>query len=116
MDCMLAHPLCSGGETRKHLGVPEVIKTDCGFVVDEMCSLTILLYSLAYPCTLKHVRLVFGLLSPSCISETSNFMLHSKWGFLLKLDINRIVHLLPAWVCRSRSCFRCSDDSRVGLR
>ena len=44
MDCVLAHPLCSGGETRKHLGVPGVNKTDCGFVVDGMCALTILLY------------------------------------------------------------------------
>ena len=97
MDCMLAHPLCSGGETRKHLGLTGVTKTDCGFVVDGMCALIILLCSLAYPCTLKHVRLVFGL-SPSRITETSNFMLHlvhSKWGFLLKLDIDRIVHLLP---------------------
>ena len=79
------------------LGVPGVIKTDCGFVVDGLCALTILLYRLAYPCTLKHVRLVFGL-SPSRISETFNFMLHwvhCKWGFLLKLDIDRIVHLLP---------------------
>ena len=45
------------------LGVPGVIKTDCGFVVDGMCALTILLYS-----TLKHVRLVFGL-SPLRISK-----------------------------------------------
>ena len=50
------------------LGVPGVIKTGCGSVVDGMCGLTILLYSLAYPCTLKHVRLVFGL-SPLRISE-----------------------------------------------
>ncbi|CAN0305241.1 unnamed protein product, partial [Ascophyllum nodosum] len=71
MDCMLAHPLCSGGETRKHLGLTGATKTDCGFVVDGMCALTILLCSLAYPCTLKHVRLVFGL-SPSRITETSN--------------------------------------------
>ena len=79
------------------LGVPGVIKTDCGFIVDGMCALTILLYRLAYPCTLKHVRLVFGL-SPSRISEIFNFMLHwvhSKWGFLLKLDIDLIVHLMP---------------------
>ena len=50
------------------LEVPGVIKSDCGFIVDVMCALTILLYRLAYPCTLKHVRLVFGL-SPSRISE-----------------------------------------------
>ncbi|CAM9968430.1 unnamed protein product [Ascophyllum nodosum] len=79
------------------LDTPHFIKTDCGFVVDGLCALTILLYRLAYPCTLKHVRQVFGL-SPSRISETFNFMLHwvhCKWGFLLKLDIDRIVHLLP---------------------
>ena len=50
------------------LGVPGVIETGCGFVVDGMCVLTILLFRLTYPCTLKHVRLVFGL-SSSRISE-----------------------------------------------
>ena len=81
------------------LGVPGVIKTDCGFVVDGMCALTISFYRPAYPCTLKHVRLVFGL-SPSRISETFNFMLHwlhSTWGFLLKMDVDRIVHMFPAF-------------------
>ena len=79
------------------LGVPKVVKTDCGFVVDGVCALTVLLYRLANPGTLNHLRLVFGL-SASRISETFKFMLHwvnSKWGHLLKLDIDRIVHLLP---------------------
>ena len=47
---------------------------------------------------MKHARLVFGL-SPLRVSKTFNFFMlqwvYSKWGFLLKLDIDRIVHLLP---------------------
>ena len=64
------------------MGVPGVIKTDCGFVVDGMCALTILLYRLAYPCTLKHVRLVFGP-SPSRISEA--YQVHGDAAYGLTL-------------------------------
>ena len=68
LDCW--HALyVQGVRLANMLGVPGVIKTDCGFVVDEMCAFDILLYRLAYPCTLKHVRIVFGL-SSSRIRET----------------------------------------------
>ena len=79
------------------LGVPEVVKTDCRFVVDGMYTLTVLLYKLAYLGTPKHLRLMFGL-SPPRISEAFNFMfqwVNSKWCYLLKLSTDWIVHLLP---------------------
>ena len=70
---------------------------DCGFVVDGVYALTVLLYRLAYPGALKDFPLVFGL-SDSRLNTIFHFMLHwvnSKLGYLLKLDIDRIVHVLP---------------------
>ncbi|CAN0432406.1 unnamed protein product [Pylaiella littoralis] len=73
--------------------IPAFIRTDCGFVVSGREAFCVMLYRLAFPCRLKDTRLVFGL-SESCICESFNWMLHFldfKWGWLLSLDVERLV-------------------------
>lgn len=74
-------------------GIPDVVRTGCGYVVSGREALCVLLYRLAYPCRLKDMRLIFGL-ADSCISETFNYMVHflcDTWGHLLSVDLERLV-------------------------
>lgn len=106
------------------LMVPAIIRTECGFVVSGREALCVLLYRLAFPCRLKDMRLVFGL-SESCICETFNWMLHFmdfKWGFLLSLDVQRLVPKLRTFAeavynkgCPLTHCWAFIDGTVRGI-
>ena len=102
------------------LCVPDMIRTDCGYVVSGRTALCVLLYRMAFPCRYKDMRMIFDL-ADSCISETFNYMLHfmnDTWIPLLTLDVGRLVprlgyfvERLQAWGCPLPNCWAFIDGT-----
>lgn len=102
------------------LGVPDVIRTDCGYVVAGRTALCVLLYRMAFPCRYVDMRLVFHL-PDSLLCEAFNYMLHFMnvtWCPLLTLDLGRIVprlqyfaDALEAWGCPLPNCWAFIDGT-----
>ncbi|CAN0096560.1 unnamed protein product [Ectocarpus sp. 4 AP-2014] len=93
-------------------------------VVSGREALCVLLYRLAFPCRWEDMRLVFGR-SESCVCETFNWMLHFtdfKWGFLLSLDVERLVPKLRTFAgaiynkdCPLTHCWASIDGTVRGI-
>ncbi|CBJ33379.1 conserved unknown protein [Ectocarpus siliculosus] len=106
--------------TVQHLCVPDMIRTDCGYVIAGRTALCVLLYRLAFPCRYKDMRLIFHR-SDSCLCETFNYMLHfmnETWGSMLTLDLGRLVprldffaERLQTWGCPLPNCWAFIDGT-----
>lgn len=111
-------------EMMRLLGVPNNIRTDCGYLVSGREAFCLLLYRLSFPHRLTHMRVLFGM-AESCICEAFNYMLHFldvTWGDLLKLDMDRLVPLLGdfaealhSWGCPLDNCWGFIDGTVRGI-
>lgn len=106
------------------LAVPDMIRTDCGYVISGRTALCVLLYRMAFPCRYKDMRLVFHL-ADSLLCEAFNYMLHfmnEMWGGLLTLDMGRLVprleyfaQALQEWGCPLENCWGFIDGTVRGI-
>ncbi|CAM9646759.1 unnamed protein product, partial [Laminaria digitata] len=106
------------------LGVPDAIRTDCGYVVSGREAFCLLLYRLAFPKRLTDRRVLFGV-AESCICEAFNYMLHFMdvtWGGVLSLDMDRLVprlgdfaEALHSWGSPLDNCWGFIDRTVRGI-
>ncbi|CAN0523240.1 unnamed protein product, partial [Laminaria digitata] len=121
---LLVHLKTQIATMMKLLGVPDAIRTDCGYVVSGREAFCLLLHRLAFLKRLTDMRVLFGV-AESCICEAFNYMLHFMdvtWGGLLSLAMDRLVprlrdfaEALHSWGSPLDNCWGFIDGTVRGI-